>query len=94
VGGGAGGARLGCLLAGLEGLQRRTKPFHLPQALTTYPRFVYPHACPSELMASSPKLSGIDLSKLLTPAATLRPRAAQRCVTKQVRRPACAYGAA
>jgi glutamate synthase (NADPH/NADH) len=36
-------------------------------------------------MASSPKLSGIDLSKLLTPAATLRPRAAQRCVTKQVR---------
>jgi hypothetical protein len=45
-------------------------------------------------MASSPKLSGIDLSKLLTPAATLRPRAAQRCVTKQVRRPACAYGAA
>jgi glutamate synthase (NADPH/NADH) len=34
-------------------------------------------------MASSPKLSGIDLSKLLTPAATLRPRAAQRCVTKQ-----------
>ena len=39
----------------------------------------------TELMASSPKLSGIDLSKLLTPAATLRPRAAQRCVTKQVR---------
>jgi glutamate synthase (NADPH/NADH) len=34
-------------------------------------------------MASSPKLSGIDLTKLLTPAATLRPRAAQRCVTKQ-----------
>ncbi|KIZ04404.1 glutamate synthase (NADPH/NADH) [Monoraphidium neglectum] len=37
----------------------------------------------TELMQSSPKLSGIDLSKLLTPAATLRPRAAQRCVTKQ-----------
>jgi hypothetical protein len=38
-------------------------------------------------MASSPKLSSIDLSKLLTPAATLRPRAAQRCVTKQARGP-------
>ena len=36
-------------------------------------------------MASNPKLSHIDLSRLLTPAATLRPRAAQRCVTKQAR---------
>lgn len=47
---------------------------------------------PKELMASSPKLEGIDLSRLLTPAASLRPRAAQRCVTKQVGRPARCEG--
>jgi glutamate synthase (NADPH/NADH) len=36
-----------------------------------------------EFMQSNPKLSGIDLSLLLTPAATLRPGAAQICVEKQ-----------
>nr|QKY14997.1 glutamate synthase 1 [NADH] chloroplastic isoform X1 (GOSHI) [Polytomella parva] len=36
-----------------------------------------------EATAASPKLSGIDLSRLLTPAASLRPGAAQTCVTKQ-----------
>lgn len=30
-----------------------------------------------------PKLEGIDLSRLLLPAASLRPGAAQRCVQKQ-----------
>lgn len=30
-----------------------------------------------------PKLEGIDLSRLLQPAASLRPGAAQRCVQKQ-----------
>ncbi|CAI5975562.1 unnamed protein product [Closterium sp. NIES-65] len=36
-----------------------------------------------ELCNSNPKLHNIDLSVLLTPAATLRPGAAQRCVQKQ-----------
>lgn len=36
-----------------------------------------------ELMSSNPKLSNIDLSHLLTPAAELRPGAAQRNVMKQ-----------
>ncbi|CAI5466439.1 unnamed protein product [Closterium sp. Yama58-4] len=36
-----------------------------------------------ELCNSNPKLQNIDLSVLLTPAATLRPGAAQRCVQKQ-----------
>ena len=34
-------------------------------------------------MLTHPKLQNIDLSKLLTPAATLRPGAAQVCVQKQ-----------
>ncbi|CAI7849640.1 unnamed protein product, partial [Closterium sp. NIES-53] len=36
-----------------------------------------------DLCNSNPKLQNIDLSVLLTPAATLRPGAAQRCVEKQ-----------
>ncbi|KAK9817844.1 hypothetical protein WJX72_002960 [[Myrmecia] bisecta] len=36
-----------------------------------------------EVIAANHKLSGIDLSKILTPAATLRPGAAQRCIQKQ-----------
>ncbi|CAI5493255.1 unnamed protein product [Closterium sp. Naga37s-1] len=36
-----------------------------------------------DLCNSNPKLQNIDLSVLLTPAATLRPGAAQRCVQKQ-----------
>lgn len=32
-----------------------------------------------EVFAAQPKLAGIDLSRLLTPAATLRPGAAQVC---------------
>jgi Conserved region in glutamate synthase len=34
--------------------------------------------------ASNPKIENIDLSLLLTPSATLRPGAAQRCIIKQV----------
>lgn len=34
--------------------------------------------------ASHPKLKDIDLSRVLLPAATLRPNAAQRCIQKQV----------
>lgn len=37
-----------------------------------------------ELVKSNPKAAAVDLSKMLTPAAKLRPEAAQRCVTKQV----------
>ena len=36
-----------------------------------------------EAAAKNPKLAGMDLSKLLTPAATLRPGAAQTCVQAQ-----------
>lgn len=36
-----------------------------------------------DVVASNPKLAEIDLSGLLTPAATLRPGAAQVCVQKQ-----------
>lgn len=36
-----------------------------------------------EVIASNPKLADIDLSRVLLPAATLRPGAAQTCVTKQ-----------
>lgn len=36
-----------------------------------------------EAAVKNPKLSGMDLSKLLTPAATLRPGAAQTCVQAQ-----------
>lgn len=36
-----------------------------------------------EVVAANPKLQHINLSKLLTPAASLRPGAAQRCVQKQ-----------
>lgn len=35
------------------------------------------------MVRSNPKLAKIDLSKLLTPAASLRPGAAQTCVQKQ-----------
>ena len=35
------------------------------------------------MVAGNPKLAGIDLSRVLTPAASLRPGAAQRCVQKQ-----------
>ena len=37
-----------------------------------------------EVINANPKLAGIDLEKILTPAALLRPEAAQRCVQKQV----------
>ena len=37
--------------------------------------------------ASNPKLAGLDLDLILTPAATLRPGAAQRCIQRQVRPP-------
>jgi len=37
----------------------------------------------SEVINSSPKLAGIDLSKLLLPAGSLRPGAMQYCVSKQ-----------
>ncbi|KAL4421584.1 hypothetical protein ABPG75_010875, partial [Micractinium tetrahymenae] len=36
-----------------------------------------------QVVASNPKLAKVDLSKLLTPAATLRPGAAQTCIMKQ-----------
>lgn len=39
-----------------------------------------------DLAESNPKAAAINLAKMLTPAATLRPGAAQRCTTKQVRR--------
>ena len=35
------------------------------------------------MVAANPKLARVDLSKLLLPAASLRPGAAQTCVTKQ-----------
>ena len=35
------------------------------------------------VVAANPKLANVDLTKLLTPAATLRPGAAQVCVQKQ-----------
>lgn len=42
------------------------------------------HSPPSaQVVKSNPKLAKIDLSKLLTPAASLRPGAAQTCVRKQ-----------
>lgn len=37
------------------------------------------------MRASNPKLAGMDLDLILTPAATLRPGAAQRCIQRQVR---------
>lgn len=37
----------------------------------------------AEVIASNPKLGNVDLSVLLTPAASLRPGAPQRCVEKQ-----------
>ena len=37
----------------------------------------------SDVIASNSKLEGIDLSKVLLPAATLRPGASQTCITKQ-----------
>ena len=42
-----------------------------------------------EVISANPKLAGIDLEKILTPAALLRPEAAQRCVQKQVLEGAC-----
>ena len=38
-----------------------------------------------EVINANPKLAGIDLERILTPAAQLRPGAAQRCVQKQAR---------
>ena len=38
-----------------------------------------------EVIGANPKLAGIDLERILTPAAQLRPGAAQRCVQKQAR---------
>jgi glutamate synthase (NADPH/NADH) len=38
-----------------------------------------------DVINSNPKLAGMDLEKILTPAAELRPGAAQRCIKKQVR---------
>ena len=37
------------------------------------------------MRASNPKLADLDLDLILTPAATLRPGAAQRCIQRQVR---------
>lgn len=37
-----------------------------------------------DVINSNPKLAGIDLEKILTPAEELRPGAAQRCVMAQV----------
>ena len=39
------------------------------------------------MRASNPKLADLDLDLILTPAATLRPGAAQRCIQRQVRPP-------
>jgi hypothetical protein len=38
-----------------------------------------------EVINANPKLAGIDLERILTPAAQLRPDAAQRCVQMQAR---------
>lgn len=38
---------------------------------------------PLQVVKANPKLAKVDLSKMLTPAATLRPGAAQTCVQKQ-----------
>lgn len=35
------------------------------------------------MRAGNPKLAGLDLDLILTPAATLRPGAAQRCIQRQ-----------
>ncbi len=40
-----------------------------------------------DVINSNPKLAGIDLEKILTPAEELRPGAAQRCVMAQVQIP-------
>lgn len=40
-------------------------------------------AVDEEVVAANPKLAKVDLSKLLTPAASLRPGAAQTCVQRQ-----------
>jgi len=38
-----------------------------------------------DVRAGNPKLAGLDLDLILTPAATLRPGAAQRCIQRQAR---------
>ena len=42
-----------------------------------------------EVIRKYPRLAGINLDKILLPAAKLRQNVAQRCVRKQVRGPAC-----
>ena len=44
-----------------------------------------------DVINSNPKLAGIDLEKILTPASELRPGAAQRCIMKQVRSPVAEF---
>ena len=78
-GGGGGGVRgLGAAAAVACSLPTHPAPLLLP----TPPHPTPPHTR-EQVIKANPKLAKVDLSKLLTPAATLRPGAAQTCVQKQ-----------